>query len=154
MHFWRISKYDPAKKHADGSDADASESTSSSDSEKSVGEKDDRQTEKKYLQAIRSFAEELGITKVVLRDLETDSQAGHFFSIWVNQKITIKDALKLSRWALREKLRCKLEVPDVFFVHFGYDDYMYIGACEDCPEAKEKVFVSGLFVADFRSPYL
>lgn len=112
--FWRISKYDPAKTRADGSDTDVSESTSPSDSKNSVGEKDDRQTEKKYLQAIRLFAEELGITKVVLRALETDSQASHFFSIWVNQRITIKDALKLSRWALREKIRCKLEVPNVF----------------------------------------
>ena len=40
-----------------------------------------------------------------------------------------------------------------FFVRFGYDYYMYLGAIKDCPSSREKVQNTGLFVEDYHSPY-
>lgn len=36
-----------------------------------------------------------------------------------------------------------------FFVHFGYDYYMYIGASKNCIKSKNAVMLSGLFVEEF-----
>jgi hypothetical protein len=60
----------------------------------------------------------------------------------------------LLKMILRNYLVCKLEYKDKFFVHFGYDYYMYIGVEKECKIAKEKIRESGLFVEDFVSPYL
>lgn len=54
------------------------------------------------------------------------------------------------RLALREVVWCRLESPSGFFVHFGYDYYMYVGT----PEAIEPPTVSPrVFVEEFPSPY-
>ncbi|TGA99779.1 hypothetical protein E4665_02170 [Sporolactobacillus shoreae] len=156
MYSWRITKYDPAKRNQDGSYADAKEWTSYSDIGKSVSEDEYLRTEENYLNAIKAFAEELAITEVSLSALDGNSteDAINLFKIWLGKKISLKDAVKLARLVLREDLWCKMEVPDYFFVHFGYDYYMYIGAYKDCPAARKKTEASGLFVESFASPYL
>ena len=51
---------------------------------------------------------------------------------------------------LRELVWCKLEGPNGFYLHFGYDYYMYVGGegvtrQTACPE--------GIFLEEFESPY-
>jgi hypothetical protein len=42
---------------------------------------------------------------------------------------------------------------DKFFVHFGWDYYMYIGSSVNCPSLIKIAKDNGLFVEEVRSPY-
>ncbi|WP_100486828.1 hypothetical protein [Sporolactobacillus pectinivorans] len=161
MYSWRITKYDPAKRNPDGSYGEPKEWTSFSDVGESVDEGTYLQTEENYLQTIKAFMNELDITEVYVGALEENSHGNNvqngaidFLKIWQGKKISAKEAMKLARLTLREKLWCKLIVPEQFFVHFGYDYHLYIGAYKDCPQARKKAEMSGLYVENFRSPYL
>jgi len=57
------------------------------------------------------------------------------------------------RALLRERYWCKLESSSAY-VHVGYDYYMYIGVPCACPRAEKHTSQLGLFVEEFRSPYL
>jgi hypothetical protein len=70
------------------------------------------------------------------------------------QKVTSKELGAIMRLLLREILWCKLENPKKFFIHVGWDYYMYIGCFKDLPAAAEKTNASGLYIENFASPYL
>jgi len=67
--------------------------------------------------------------------------------------LNIDQVKNLSRLALRKYIWCKLE-NDRMFVHFSSDYYMYIGSQRECEKTIEQIQKSGLFVEDFKSPYL
>lgn len=69
-------------------------------------------------------------------------------------KISKADLPVLLKLLLRNYLWCKLELDDKIFVHFGWDYYMYIGIAKECRDVVEYVVKSGLFVEEFKSPYL
>lgn len=61
-----------------------------------------------------------------------------------------REALTLSRAILREILWGRIEGSNRFYVHFGYDYYMYIGG--SCA-ALSHFAAEGLFVEEYPSPY-
>lgn len=104
---------------------------------------------------------EMGLNRLYVTDLEQwsdeirNQHANEFLSkIWIGKVINVEEVRALARLTLRNAIWCKLGYKKQFFVHFGYDYYMYIGASEDCTEAKEVVMETGLFIEDYRSPYL
>ena len=54
---------------------------------------------------------------------------------------------------LRGILECKLEFEGKFFVHFGWDYYMYIGCQPDCISAVSETEADNLYVEMFTSPH-
>ena len=58
------------------------------------------------------------------------------------------------RHLLREALWCRLEDDAGRYIHVGYDYYMYLGVDRNCPESEALAKRRGLFVEEFRSPYL
>lgn len=64
--------------------------------------------------------------------------------------VSDKDLDDLVRLVLRECLWCRLDGPSGFFVHFGYDLYMYIGTgtVTHAPHVSPP-----LFIEEFASPY-
>jgi len=58
------------------------------------------------------------------------------------------------RMCLREAIWCKLEAEGRFYIHFGWDYYMYIGSDKSSADAIQLATSDGLFVEDFISPYL
>lgn len=75
---------------------------------------------------------------------------------------TLKEGMSLSKQQieevvkqiLREKIWCKLIKDDSFYVHFGYDFYMYIGANYKCNSAINYIKDNNMFIESFVSPYL
>ncbi|MBP7822146.1 MAG: hypothetical protein KA010_04435 [Saprospiraceae bacterium] len=53
----------------------------------------------------------------------------------------------------RGTISCRLEVYNQFYVHFGYDYYMYIGGKEISDIALAEISSSGLFIEPYGSPY-
>jgi hypothetical protein len=58
------------------------------------------------------------------------------------------------RLVLREILWCKLESENGFYIHFGYDYYMYIGGPAPSENSIAYGRQQGLFVEEMESPYL
>ena len=62
-------------------------------------------------------------------------------------------ALELAtRLSLREAIWCRITGKNGFYIHFGYDFYVYIGANIELP-FEELAIPEGLFLEHVRSPY-
>ncbi|MBY0090319.1 hypothetical protein H7S74_28905 [Priestia aryabhattai] len=117
--------------------------------------------EKKYINAVVTFMNEMNINKLYIKGLEQWSEdieaqnATEFISkLWIGQWISIQEVKELVKLTLRNAVWCKLELKNQFFVHFGYDYYMYIGTSHECSNAFKKVALTGLHVEMVDSPYL
>lgn len=161
MYSWRVTKYDPLNRDADGSYLTPEEWTCFSEVGTKVSREEYLKTEQNYINAISSFMTEMGLNRVHVIALEQWSDevksqnANEFLSkFWIGKAITVQEVQELAKLTLRNVIWCKLGFKNQFFVHFGYDYYMYIGASRDCTKTKDAVTRSGLFVERFDSPYL
>ncbi|MGW4381318.1 S1 RNA-binding domain-containing protein [Kitasatospora sp. NPDC004531] len=152
----RVTKYDPAHRDERGhylADDDV--------------DSDRGPIEAAYLQAVVAFAEECGVDRLSVRDpgaflLEPDEDGMRltdlFPSLWDfhdGAKVPLETALELVRMMLRgDEGWCLLEAGDGFFVHIGYDQYMYIGTDRPCERAAAQARRLGLFPEPVpESPY-
>ncbi|MFJ1790334.1 hypothetical protein [Kitasatospora griseola] len=124
----RVTKYDPANRDERGhylaDDVDS----------------DRGPIEAAYLRAVVAFAEECGVDRLSVRGpgaflLEPDEAGMRLEDLLPSlgdfhdgAEVPLEVALELVRMMLRgDEGRCLLEAGDEFFVHIGYDQYMYIG---------------------------
>lgn len=70
-----------------------------------------------------------------------------------DQQVGRNEIELICRMILRNIIWCKLEFAGQFFVHFGWDFYMYIGTVSDTSDAAEQIRADGLFVEEFTSPH-
>lgn len=161
LYSWKITKYNPVNRDADESNFDHEEWTCFSEVGTKVSMEEYQRTEEKYLNAIIIFMTEMGLNRLYVNALEQwsdetrNQNAEEFLSkIWIGKAVTVQEARELAKLTLRNAIWCKLGFKKQFFVHFGYDYYMYIGASEDCAKARGVVKETGLFIEDYQSPYL
>lgn len=160
MFSWRITKYNPKNRDERGFYLDDKEWTCFFEVGTKVSEEDYLGTETDYINAIITFMDEMDLNKVYLNDLEiwsdevVSQNASSFLrKMWMGKAVTAQEIRELAKLTLRNVIWCKLSYKKEFFVHFGYDYYMYIGAIKDCPNARKKVQDIGLYVENFNSPY-
>lgn len=113
--------------------------------------------ENAYLAAVRAFADAAGIDRLQVRDVEVRDDTPRW-ELRDGQYVSLSLAIEICREMLREgTIWCALEEGEDFYVHVGYDYYMYIGvnASADAREAVHSVRQLGLFVEEnWLSPYL
>ncbi|MDQ6600772.1 hypothetical protein [Bacillus salipaludis] len=161
MFSWRITKYNPKNRDEEGSYLDNEEWTCFSEVGTKVSEEDYLRTESNYINAITTFMDELGIKKLYLNDLEIwsdevqNQNASPFLTkMWVGKSVSTQEIKELAKLTLRNVIWCKLSYKNKFFVHFGYDYYMYIGTNMDSLNVRQKIEDTGLYIEEFKSPYL
>lgn len=149
---WRVTKYDPA--HRSQPDAYADEWCDFSDVGGAfAGEvltlDAYEQVERQYLNALRAFALESGHSALQLTRVQDDEQRE-------GAVVDLDAAEAIARRVLRGETWCDFQSAEGdFYVHFGYDYYMYIGSHSRCPEAIARATAGGLFVEpDVPSPHL
>jgi hypothetical protein len=159
LHYYRITKYDPALRDDDGSfPADSPTSwTAFSD----VGDvfggtlltlPTYLNAEATHLVVVASFIEEEGLASLVAQGVEN---ANGGFRAHEGQKVTAAEAVEAVRQMLREEGWCRLIDDDRFYIHVGWDYYVYVGTSRPCEQSIRFAEARGLFVdRDFRSPYL
>ncbi|WP_410598368.1 RNA-binding protein [Amycolatopsis sp. lyj-90] len=149
----RITKYDPADRDDRGVYR-GSEDVSS----------DHGPVEGAYLAAVTAFAEDTGVTLLNIRDpavtgfvhfgveppIDGHGLHGLFPSDLTGYHDGAQITLDVGRELVRAMLRdngawCRLEAEDRFFVHVGYDQYMYIGSDQPCGRAVALTIADGLF---------
>lgn len=161
MNSWRVTKYNPLNRDADGTYLIPEEWTCFSEVGTKISREEYLKAERKYIDAIQLVMTEMELHRVHVTALEQWSDevrsqhANEFLSkIWVGKAITIQEVQELAKLTLRNVIWCKLGVENEFFVHFGTDYYMYIGARKECAKTIAAVTQSGLFVERCASPYL
>ncbi len=160
MYSWRVTKYDPVNRDTDGRYLDDQEWICYSEVGKKVSLEEYQETEQMYVNAIRSFMDEMGLEQAYVIALEQwkdevqKQNASEMLSrIWIGKRIPLEEIQQLASLTLRNAIWCKIAFKRQFFVHFGYDFYMYIGAGRECTKAIDEVTKSGLFVEECASPY-
>jgi len=158
----RVTKFDPA---------DRDELGRYTGPEDIVG--DCAEVEAAYLRAVEAFAAEAGVDLLSVREPQLlyrlppgaeptphDCGLGALFADWSGfhdgAQVPLATGLELVRIMLREGgVWCRLEVPDVFAVHVGWDQYLYVGTGRPCPRAPARARALGLFPEplDDGSPY-
>ncbi|MEU3622497.1 RNA-binding protein [Amycolatopsis coloradensis] len=161
-YVYRITKYDPADRDDRGTYRGTEDVAS-----------DHGPVEAAYLDAVTAFAEDTGVTLMSIRDPEisgfvhfgleppVDGHGLHglFPSDLTGYHDGAQITLDVGRELVRAMLRdngawCRLEAEDRFFVHVGYDQYMFIGSDQPCEHAIALTTASGLFVEPLDgSPY-
>jgi small subunit ribosomal protein S1 len=123
---------------------------------------DHARVEAAYLAAVAAFARDSGVDRLVVREpsilvinfgvepaIDGYGLAGLFADpgdYHDGAQVPIGVAVELVRGMLRDNgAWCRLEVEDRFFVHVGYDQYVYIGSTTPCGRAAALTRDSGLF---------
>ncbi|MFF0295789.1 S1 RNA-binding domain-containing protein [Kitasatospora sp. NPDC004614] len=143
----RVTKYDPANRDERGHYL-ADDDTDS----------DRGPIEAAYLQAVVAFAEECGVDRLTIGRPEaaffaSPEDGGRLEGLFPGlhgfhdgAEVSLETALELVRMMLRGgEGWCLLEAGDRFFVHIGWDQYMYIGTDRPCERAVARVRRLGLF---------
>ncbi|MFE7414203.1 RNA-binding protein [Streptomyces laurentii] len=158
----RITKYDPADRDEHGH-YNGAENTAS----------DHGPVEAAYLAAIAAFAEASGIDRLEIREPEVAGFVrfgleppveGHglrglfppdLTGYHDGAEVSLPVALELVRAMLRDQgAWCRLEVGDLFTVHVGWDQYVYVGSDRPCLDAVARTRELGLFPEPLTvSPY-
>ncbi|MGW6704591.1 RNA-binding protein [Streptomyces sp. NPDC054956] len=165
-HVYRVTKYDPADRDPDGTYRGTVDSIS-----------DHGPLEAAYLEAVAAFAEESGVERLAVRSPEVSGFVhfgleppveGHGLDVLFpdglagfhdGAQVTVPIALELVRGMLRDhgawcRLEAQEEERDVFTVHVGYDQYVYVGSRTPCESAVARAGELGLFAEPIEaSPY-
>jgi hypothetical protein len=161
-YVYRVTKYDPADRDERGHYVGAEDIYS-----------DHGRVEACYLAVVAAFAEDSALSTVMIREPEVVGVA-HFgveppvdgyglaglfpadlSGYHDGAEIPLAVAAELVRVMLRDNgAWCRLEVEDRFFVHVGYDQYLYIGSVLPCRRAVGLAHDYGLFAERItQSPY-
>lgn len=151
MAEYRITKYDPARR-VDGVYM-SEEWTSFSDIGKSLGgavltEALYQKTENAYIDCCIALLETAGIPWLCVEQAEY-YEDHLFFSPKLSGPQEIRGAITA---CLREQCWMKLTARD-FFIHFGYDCYMYIGTSLPGERVAQIAAAHGLYCEQYSSPY-
>ena len=156
IHQYRLTKYDPALRDSSGGYTGDDWTAFAEIGETFAGVPLTLATyltvETNHLVALASFIDESGISVVVAEGVE-DAQG--VFRVREGDELSPTRAIEAARQMLREEGWCRLVDRDRFYIHVGWDYYVYVGseiACEGSVELAEE---RGLFVdREFPSPYL
>jgi hypothetical protein len=156
---YRLTKYDPKYRDENGHYqkiewtyfAQVGQSIGS----KTLSEHEYCKVEDAYISSILSFLRESNIENLMLTNVQVGDANREIASDLRNGKIcSLEEAENLFRFVLREVLWCKFEWKNVAYVHFGWDNYLYIGLPRSCPASIAYAQEQLLFVEQFDSPYL
>lgn len=122
------------------------------------------QVETAYINSMIKFMEESNIDslrilqldkKISEEDLTSPLYEQEFEKLVLKEDLLVnKNELRLiCKMILRNFIWCKLYSKDQFFIHFGWDYYMYIGSNVSCQSAIRFAESNGLFVEPCTSPY-
>ncbi len=105
--------------------------------------------EQSYLSVIKCFCEQLNVNSLTVVGLEDYNCLCDFYN---GQEVRLNDILQISQDCLREKYWCKLESKN-FFIHFGYDYYLYVGSSLTYENVKKITDCYNLHIEPIPSPY-
>jgi hypothetical protein len=169
MNHYRITKYNPDHRDANGhytlDEWTYYDQVSDEFAQVKVTQKEYKKTEDCYVNTLVDTINAAKITKLMMKDYYGTSIPDHlrdFDAIELSQLkelgagkwFNITQLQPIFRLSLRELVDCRLYYPWKFYIHFGWDYYMYIGTSLNYWAVMEIARKHGLYAEEFRSPYL
>jgi hypothetical protein len=158
MFEYRVTKYDPSKRDAQGRYL-ADEWIMYSQVGQAFGGvvltmEEYERTERAYINAALSMLDECGVESLRVRALENRDRVRECsFDLYEDAVLSGDQLGEALRYLLREQFWCRLEADDGSFIHIGWDYYMYIGLPCGASRAILAAKAEGLFVEPLMSPY-
>ena len=154
---YRLTKYDPALRDASGAYTGDDWTALSDVGQTFNGEQLTLSTyldiEGRHLVVLAAFLEESGTSLVIAEGVEDDWQ--RTFHVRECARLSQLEAIEVVRQMLRGEGWCRLADDDRFYIHVGWDYYVYVGTTEPCERSVALARANGLFVdKGFVSPYL
>ena len=154
-HYYRVTKYDPALRDETGAYTGDDWSTFGEIGETFRGVRLTLSmyldVEAQHLVVLASFLEESQTVSLTAEGVEN----GGSFRVAEGAELSAVDAVEAARQMLRDEGWCRLVDRDRFYIHVGWDYYVYVGSEVPCERSVELAERRGLFVdRDFPSPYL
>ena len=163
---WRITKYNPIHRNEHGYYTIGSEWTSSSDIGKNMYDglltlENYIKVETAYIDKIIRFLEANNIKSIwipTVTYIDTNKESTlydkEFDKLYLqdDQEVSIAHVRLIAKMVLREFIHCNF-ITRNFFVHFGYDYYLYIGSNSYYDEPLRFTEAQNLFVEEVISPY-
>ncbi len=155
MPEFRITKYDPRHRNAEGAYT-RDEWTAFSH----IGREFDgqvltdaeyRRVEDAYVSVAVAFLREAGFHALVAQGVE--NAGGSIYAPAEGERLSLVRLGDVIRRILREEFWCRLQGDNGWFIHIGWDYYLYLGVEQECPEALRLAAERGLFVEPCVSPY-
>ena len=156
-HCYRLTKYDPANRDADGRYlrdewtffAQVGEAVDGRELTLAEYER----VEGDMIDGVLALLDDSGIDSLQVADLESGIDGTH--APFVDGAMLATSALApVLRDALREKYWCRLRGIGAY-VHFGHDYYVYIGLPREPGDAtRGRIAATGLFLEACKSPYV
>ncbi|ATP39790.1 hypothetical protein CSE16_06825 [Solibacillus sp. R5-41] len=166
---WRVTKYNPDFRDENGYYTLREEWTCPSEIGKTINGNvftldEYLQVEEAYINSVIKFIEESSIDSLRILQFKCHiSEEGKISPLYEKEfeklilkkdSIVNKKEIRLiCKMVLRNFLWCELYSKDNFFVHFGWDYYMYIGSNVNCLSTIKFATNNGLFVEQFTSPH-
>lgn len=166
---WRVTKYNPEYRDENGHFTLIEEWTCPSEIGRTINGKEFTldeylQVEAAYINSVIQFMEDSSIDSLRILQLECDiseeDKKSPLYDIEFeklvlkeDQRVNKNEIRLICKMVLRNFLWCNLYSKDNFFVHFGWDYYMYIGSDVSCLSATRFATNNGLFVEPCTSPY-
>ena len=149
MAHFRITKYNPANRDADGTYNKPKEWTNFSDVGSSVTLEKYEKIEMGYIDTIVQIFKFCKIDTFSISGLENrSSESSHK----EGDVVDLNELKKVMKAIFRGEYWCRLK-NNRSFIHFGDDFYMYVGA-PDVPEfIKKSITKRSLFLEPFKSPH-
>ena len=151
---FRITKYDPALRDANGAflgdDWIFFGEIGETFNGKELTITEYERVERAYVVTAVQFLRDSGIQSLVVSGLENYSDQPVALSN--GSSLSLDQIASTLPSLLRGEFWCRLEGPEAF-VHVGYDYYMYVGTPSDSTAARQFAAIHGLFVEPFESPY-
>ncbi|MDP9222300.1 MAG: hypothetical protein M3P18_00305 [Actinomycetota bacterium] len=97
----------------------------------------------RHLHVIASFLEESAVTAVTALGVEN---AKGQFPVSEGQTLSPIQAIELVRAMLRDEVWCRLQDGDGFYIHVGWDYYVYVGSDRPCERSVKLARQLGLFI--------
>lgn len=174
MHQYRVTKYNPANRDESGAYLVDDWTCASDIGRKFQGEElttaNYLRMEDNYVRAMLRFFDASGLPHLRVTCLENRFADENLAQIKASRPDLFDPAMVdlmlhedkearrteiglICRMVLRNIVWCKLEFAGRFFVHFGWDFYMYIGTAPDASGATRQAEANGLFVENLASPH-
>lgn len=169
IYQWQVTKYNPDYRNENGHYTLAQEWTCPSEignfiEGKVFTLKEYLSIESAYVKAIVNFMKDSGIDSLRIIGLEVNVTEADKSSILYESEfdhltldedviISESEVRTIAKMVLRNFIWCQFYSKGNFFVHFGWDYYMYIGSAEKCLSAIKSAEENGLFVEQYKSPY-
>jgi hypothetical protein len=155
---YRVTKYDPGKRDAEGryivDDWISRSQIGEEFGGRRLSEEDYQRVEDAYVEAALRMLRESGVERLAVHGLENARGYRPATFDLAEGAILASGAIgEAVRGLLREHFWCRLASADGAYVHVGRDFYLYLGVPRPVPESISLAQASGLFVEPFASPY-